>query len=46
MFGYEKREAIGKAALEFIASEHRDRTQWDLLSGYQESYEIIGVEEN
>ena len=46
MFGYEKREAIGKAALEFIASEHRDRTQWDLLSGYQEPYEIIGVKEN
>jgi PAS domain-containing protein len=41
MFGYEKRKAIGRSALLFVASEHRDRTQRNVPSVHQEPYETV-----
>jgi diguanylate cyclase (GGDEF)-like protein/PAS domain S-box-containing protein len=41
MFGYTLNEALGRSGLEWIAEESRERVRHNMLSGYQEPYEVI-----
>ncbi|MDQ4106435.1 MAG: PAS domain S-box protein [Actinomycetota bacterium] len=43
MLGYEPRDVIGHSALEFVAPEYRELVQKNMLSGYEEPYEIAGI---
>ena len=43
MLGYERREALGRSVLKFIAPGYRDLVQRNILSGIEEPYEILGL---
>lgn len=43
MLGYEEREVLGRSALEFVAPEHREMVERNVLSGYEEPYEVAGL---
>jgi PAS domain S-box-containing protein len=43
MLGYGPEKVIGRSALEFIAPECRDLVRQNILSDYEEPYEIVGV---
>ena len=43
MLGYEEREVVGRSVLGFVAPEHRDLVEQNVLSGFEEPYEIVGL---
>jgi two-component system, cell cycle sensor histidine kinase and response regulator CckA len=43
MYGYELPEVIGRHALEFAAPESHDRILYNILSGYERPYEVVGL---
>ncbi len=43
MLGFGSEEVVGRSALEFIAPECRDLVRQNILSDYEEPYEIVGV---
>ncbi len=44
MLSYEPDEVIGRPVLQFIAPEYREQVQENLLTGYEEPYEIVGID--
>lgn len=46
MLGYELEEVAGKSVLEFIAPEYRELAQGNILSGYEEPYELCGLKKD
>jgi PAS domain S-box-containing protein len=43
MFGYSGKELIGKEGLNFITPEKRDLAKFNLNSGFEEKYEVVGL---
>lgn len=46
MFGYKQSEVIGKSALELAAPESRALVQQNILSGYEQPYEAVGLKKD
>ncbi len=43
MLGYGPEDVIGRPALEFVAPEHRDLVERNILTGREEPYEVVGI---
>ena len=43
LFGYTSSEAVGRSGTEWIAPEDRDKVMKNMLSGYEEAYEVTAL---
>jgi diguanylate cyclase (GGDEF)-like protein/PAS domain S-box-containing protein len=46
MHGYERSELIGKSVLELVTPAHRERVWNNILAGYEEPYEVVGLQKD
>jgi PAS domain S-box-containing protein len=46
IFGYSRAEAIGRQGTEWIAPEDREQVKKNMLSGYEEPYQVTALRKN